>query len=149
MVCLRLRGAWTLYPPIEKAPEETSAPILGLTLQTAGSCSRCGGSHGVLLECRSCCQRFHAGCAAAPRSADARTCAKMYTAAAQAFEQLYPHLFGPSAVARPQTVTCGPCCALIASGGVEDGSGCVSLGRKSSRLNCEDAVNELCAQSEA
>ena len=63
--------------------------------------------------------------------------------------QLYPHLFGPHVLQRPQTVTCGACAALIASGGAEDGSGCVSLGRKASRLNCEDAVSELCAQSEA
>ena len=149
MVCLRLRGAWTLYPPIEKEPEETNAPVLGLVLQTAGSCSKCGGSHGVLLPCRSCCQLFHAGCAAAPRSSEARACTKMYGAAADAYAQLYPHLFGPHVLQRPQTVTCGACAALIASGGAEDGSGCVSLGRKASRLNCEDAVSELCAQSEA
>ena len=41
---------------------------------------------------------------------------------------------------------CHACCALIASGGAEDGSGSVAVGKGkgASRLACAETVHELC-----
>ena len=48
--------------------------------------------------------------------------------------------------ARPGTVLCHDCCTLIASGGAEDGSGSVAVGKGkgASRLACAETVQQLC-----
>ena len=87
--------------------------------------------------------------ASLPRSAEARACARLYAAAAAALYELYPLLRTQAEAAPPKSDTlCGLCCALIASGGVEDGSGGIAVGKSGSkRLACPDAVRELCEQS--
>ena len=54
----------------------------------------------------------------------------------------HPNLQG----ARPGTVLCHDCCTLIASGGAEDGSGSVAVGKGkgASRLACAETVQQLC-----
>ena len=67
-VRVKMRGAITLLPPIEAAPEESSAQQLGQQTYKAGSaalaricnCRKCGRG-GHVLECRACCGAFHAG----------------------------------------------------------------------------------------
>ena len=54
----------------------------------------------------------------------------------------------PRQGARPGTVLCHACCTLIASGGAEDGSGGVAVGKGkvAAKIRCADAVSELCEQ---